>query len=268
MGNYNRYNNNRFNNNNHGGYQPRDYNNNNGMAQQNNQNAIFVGDLTQSIQEPHLQNSFKEFGEIVSIRIFPQRGFAFVNFKDSESVEKAINGMNGGLIEGIAVKVGHSNAGSKLNNRGPPRYNNNFNNNSPYGGGGLPFNKNPNYNNNQHFNNGPNNPNYEGNNPYPNRPNDHYNNNNNNQHINNGNGQYIANNDQNENNNDNNESNTASPPENIETGNDPKAAYYDLLDRNQEKFYPNTEKSNNGENITNIESQIPQRPIPKYDYDS
>ncbi|KAK5574862.1 hypothetical protein RB653_010116 [Dictyostelium firmibasis] len=130
---YHPYGGSNFRNGNSGGYQPREY------SPKNNSNAIFVGDLTPIAQEQTLNNIFKEFGEITSIRLFPSRGFAFVNYRDSESCSRAIAGMNGCMVDGNPVKVGQSSAGSKIigNGSGPSRRNN-FN--SSYS---FPTNSNP-----------------------------------------------------------------------------------------------------------------------------
>jgi len=72
------------------------------------QNAIFVGDLLPTIREDQLTQVFRACGEISSIKLFPQRGFAFVNYKDRESVNKAIMELNGVSIDGNPIKVGPS----------------------------------------------------------------------------------------------------------------------------------------------------------------
>lgn len=59
-------------------------------------NKIFVGGISYSITEQELEEVFSQFGEVINVRIVrdyetgKSRGFAFVMFRDAESVEKAI----------------------------------------------------------------------------------------------------------------------------------------------------------------------------------
>jgi len=62
---------------------------------------LFVGNLPFIIKEEKLQEIFGTFGEIVSINLIPDKtrpdahkGFGFVEFKEEEAAQKAIEGLN------------------------------------------------------------------------------------------------------------------------------------------------------------------------------
>lgn len=57
---------------------------------------LFVGGIKDDLEEEHLQEYFKEFGDIESIDIITdkatqkKRGFAFVTFDDYDAVDKIV----------------------------------------------------------------------------------------------------------------------------------------------------------------------------------
>jgi heterogeneous nuclear ribonucleoprotein A1/A3 len=74
------------------------------------QNKIYVGNLSYSLDEASLRQSFAEFGEITDIA-FPKdrvtgrpRGFAFITFADAKSAEGALK-LDGQEIGGRKVVV-------------------------------------------------------------------------------------------------------------------------------------------------------------------
>ena len=85
---------------------------------------IFVGSLSFKTTEQELQNEFKAFGEVDSVKIvvdretLKSRGFAFVTMPDQEQATAAIAGLNGKEINGFALKV---NEARPRDARGPSR---------------------------------------------------------------------------------------------------------------------------------------------------
>ncbi len=74
------------------------------------QNKIYVGNLSYSLDEAALRQSFVEFGEITDVA-FPKdrvtgrpRGFAFITFADAKSAESALK-LDGQEIGGRKVVV-------------------------------------------------------------------------------------------------------------------------------------------------------------------
>ena len=77
----------------------------------NDENKVFVGNLSFKTNEDEVRELFASCGEIVDC-VIPlgredkrPRGFAFVTFETSESAEKAIKDLNGQEFGGRALKV-------------------------------------------------------------------------------------------------------------------------------------------------------------------
>jgi RNA recognition motif-containing protein len=72
---------------------------------------IYVGNLPYSATEDSLTTLFTEAGEVVSVALIKDRdtgqskGFAFVEMKNQEAMEKAIKQFNGYMLEERALKV-------------------------------------------------------------------------------------------------------------------------------------------------------------------
>ena len=96
------------------------------LPPRNNEAALFVGGLSFSATEQDLTDAFAHIGNIVSIRIVQDRdtgkprGFAFVNFESSESVDRAIQECQGMEMCGRNVRLDRSAAGSFGKGRGKP----------------------------------------------------------------------------------------------------------------------------------------------------
>lgn len=73
-------------------------------------NKIFVGGLNYSTTEETLDEIFSKYGEILSVRVVKDhetgrsRGFAFISFLDSESVEKSLE-LHNTKLEGRIIGV-------------------------------------------------------------------------------------------------------------------------------------------------------------------
>ena len=69
-------------------------------------NKIYVGNLSYSTEEQHLENEFSKFGTEVSCKLIKTeklaaaKGFAFVEMEDGEQAQAAIEAMNGTDLDG------------------------------------------------------------------------------------------------------------------------------------------------------------------------
>ena len=72
---------------------------------------LYVGNLAFSTTEEALRDAFAEFGEVVEAKLMIERetgrsrGFAFVELATNEAATKAIEQMNGAVIDGRALRV-------------------------------------------------------------------------------------------------------------------------------------------------------------------
>lgn len=73
--------------------------------------TLFVGRLSWDTKEPQLRAAFEEFGEVTNARVITDRdtgrsrGFAFVTFSNSDSAERAVDEMNGVMLDGREIVV-------------------------------------------------------------------------------------------------------------------------------------------------------------------
>ena len=109
------------------------YNTNKNNQQNPNEFSIYVCELSPSVKSDKLRDFFKEKYKSVfdaKIIIDPStkisKGYGFVKFHDKAESERAINEMNGQIIEGKAMKTG--NASYKKNEKKQNSGNNNNNN--------------------------------------------------------------------------------------------------------------------------------------------
>ncbi|KAK8838169.1 hypothetical protein M9Y10_035585 [Tritrichomonas musculus] len=76
----------------------------------NEENAIFISNLDQSVEQKELMEIFKPFGDIVLCHIDEnkkkeQTNIAFIEFSHEKEAENAISKMNGDKIKGNQIKV-------------------------------------------------------------------------------------------------------------------------------------------------------------------
>ncbi len=79
-------------------------------------NRLFVGNLSFNTTEESLTAAFQEFGEVVEARLMTERetgrsrGFAFVEMATPEAATKAIEQMNGVMLDGRPLRVNEAEA--------------------------------------------------------------------------------------------------------------------------------------------------------------
>lgn len=72
---------------------------------------IYVSNLSFNVTDEDLNDFFAEYGEVSSAKVITDkftnrsRGFGFVEMPDNEAAQKAIKELDGGMVEGRAIKV-------------------------------------------------------------------------------------------------------------------------------------------------------------------
>jgi cold-inducible RNA-binding protein len=72
---------------------------------------IFVGNVSFSVAEAALRSLFEAYGSVASVNIVTgrepgqPRGFGFVEMTNNAEAAKAINGLNGKVLEGRTLNV-------------------------------------------------------------------------------------------------------------------------------------------------------------------
>ncbi|XP_010168432.2 nucleolysin TIA-1, partial [Antrostomus carolinensis] len=66
--------------------------------------TVYCGGVTSGLTEQLMRQTFSPFGQIMEIRVFPDKGYSFVRFNSHESAAHAIVSVNGTTIEGHLVK--------------------------------------------------------------------------------------------------------------------------------------------------------------------
>ncbi len=72
---------------------------------------IYVSNLSFNVEDEDLREFFTEYGEVTSARVITDkftnksRGFGFVEMPDDEAAQKAISELDGGMVEGRAIRV-------------------------------------------------------------------------------------------------------------------------------------------------------------------
>jgi RNA recognition motif-containing protein len=79
-------------------------------ASHSSEYSCFVGDLDHSIDDDKLQSLFSQFKSLKSAKVVldhsgNSKNYGFVRFNDEEDQRKAIDEMNGMVIEGSSIKV-------------------------------------------------------------------------------------------------------------------------------------------------------------------
>lgn len=72
---------------------------------------IYVSNLSFNVEDEDLREFFTEYGEVTSARVImdkftnKSRGFGFVEMSDEAAAQKAIAELDGGMVEGRAIRV-------------------------------------------------------------------------------------------------------------------------------------------------------------------
>ena len=72
---------------------------------------IYVSNLSYAVQDEDLREFFTEYGEVSSAKVIMDKftnrskGFGFVEMPDDAAAQKAIAELDGGMVEGRAIKV-------------------------------------------------------------------------------------------------------------------------------------------------------------------
>ena len=96
---------------------------------------IYVSNLSYSVQDDDLRGFFSEYGEVSSAKVIMDKytnrskGFGFVEMPDDAAAQKAIAELDGGMVEGRAIKVmvakpKEERTGGGGNNNRKPSYSN------------------------------------------------------------------------------------------------------------------------------------------------
>ncbi len=72
---------------------------------------LYIGNLHYNVNEEELKEIFKEYGEVMSVKIITDKytgrskGFGFIDMLNDDEANKAIDNINGTEIRGIKVIV-------------------------------------------------------------------------------------------------------------------------------------------------------------------
>lgn len=66
--------------------------------------TVYCGGIQSGLSEHLMRQTFSPFGQIMEIRVFPEKGYSFIRFSSHESAAHAIVSVNGTSIEGHIVK--------------------------------------------------------------------------------------------------------------------------------------------------------------------
>jgi RNA recognition motif-containing protein len=72
---------------------------------------IYVSNLSFAVQDEDLREFFAEYGEVSSAKVIMDKytnrskGFGFVEMQDDAAAQKAIAELDGGMVDGRAIKV-------------------------------------------------------------------------------------------------------------------------------------------------------------------
>jgi RNA recognition motif-containing protein len=72
---------------------------------------IYIGNLNEKIQDLHLKDAFKEYGQVTKAKVIIDRftgiskGFGFIEMPNDTEAVMAIKTLNGGTWEGKVIKV-------------------------------------------------------------------------------------------------------------------------------------------------------------------
>lgn len=89
---------------------------------------IYVSNLSYAVQDEDLREFFTEYGEVSSAKVITDkftsrsRGFGFVEMPDDEAARKAIAELDGGMVDGRAIKVMEAKPREEKSNNSRPAF--------------------------------------------------------------------------------------------------------------------------------------------------
>jgi len=66
---------------------------------------LYVGNLTYSVNEANLRDLFGAYGDVESVKVIEQKGFAFVEMATVEQAEAAMKALNETDYEGRTLRI-------------------------------------------------------------------------------------------------------------------------------------------------------------------
>lgn len=69
--------------------------------------TAWAGNLDPSVSELEIRHLFSQYGEILQVKILPEKMCAFINYADQDSVRKAKNALNGYSLRARPLKIGY-----------------------------------------------------------------------------------------------------------------------------------------------------------------
>jgi RNA recognition motif-containing protein len=66
---------------------------------------LYVGNLTYSVNEANLRDLFGAYGDVESVKVIEQKGFAFVEMTTSEQASAAMKALNESDYEGRTLRI-------------------------------------------------------------------------------------------------------------------------------------------------------------------
>jgi len=66
---------------------------------------LYVGNLTYSVNEANLRELFGAYGDVESVKVIEQKGFAFVEMATSEQAEASMKALNESEYEGRTLRI-------------------------------------------------------------------------------------------------------------------------------------------------------------------
>lgn len=70
---------------------------------------LFVGSIPPGCNEIIFRQIFQPFGQVVSMKCVPEKNHGFVKFSNTMEAQRAIDTMNGAVINGVALRVRYAN---------------------------------------------------------------------------------------------------------------------------------------------------------------
>ena len=92
---------------------------------------IYVSNLSFAVQDEDLREFFAEYAEVSPAKVIKDKytnrskGFGFVEMPDDAAAQKAISELDGGVVEGRAIKVMVARPKEERPNNSRPSYSNN-----------------------------------------------------------------------------------------------------------------------------------------------